>query len=90
MGIDLTPPEVTIGRLRAWHSEWEWKAVRDGMGWAYIGTRGDRLIRVEARMGLEDEHHEWWVLELDVPVEFVMTSWQVKESTYSRPTESNT
>ena len=53
---------MKLKELRAELPLWEWRAVREGMGWIYEGTKGDRkvLIRPYAMLVGEDDFETQW------------------------------
>jgi hypothetical protein len=59
--------DITLKRLCSWHPEWEWRAVRTGFGWEYVGNRTFAEVRVRAYSVLcgpsEDDCATQWRVE---------------------------
>lgn len=60
--------DITLGRLRDWHPEWEWSAQRNGFGWEYVGRRAWYEVTVRAYSVLsgagEDDYVTQWRAEV--------------------------
>lgn len=53
---------MKLRELRAELPDWTWRAVRQGMGWEFEGTKGERQVRVYAVAVIvgEDEFETQW------------------------------
>lgn len=53
---------MKLSHLRAELPSWEWRAVRNGMGWSYEGTKGQRRVEIRAYAVLtgEDDYETQW------------------------------
>lgn len=73
---------MTLRQLRGWCPEYTWRAVRDGFGYVYSGTRGDESVTVRAYSVLcgpaDDDCATQWRVESDGKPIVEFAAWWIR------------